>query len=220
MKAIEQFKINIQRAKELLVIHKASYPRGRPVAKGPAADLLRAVIVFSVAALDAYISKRIIEVVSQRMQKDRKISDKCVDYIIGNYKDKDANRILVSIAIQEKPYKKILNLFAIGIQRKTFQKPKELEDAFRMMDINVTEMWQKINKKIKPIKGPKRRGRRPLAEGILSNLAKRRDSIVHECDMYFGKKHNSKLKPISRATVARDVNSLDRIIIAIDLISS
>jgi hypothetical protein len=219
MEAIKQFNINIGRASELLEIHKKNYPKGRPESKGPPSDLLRAVIVFAVAALDAYIGKRIIEVVGKNIINNQKVSDKCLDYIFdANNKPKDVGRILVNIAINKKPDKVILNRIAKSIKQKTFQKTEELDEAFKIMGIE-KDAWSKINNLIHSKRGRRQRGRRRSAENIINNLAKRRNAIVHESDMYLNNKHHGKIRPISRKPVEKDIELLKRIVNAIEDVS-
>lgn len=217
MKAIEQFTINIQRAEELLNFHKTNYPKGRPVSKGVPADLLRAVVVFTVAALDAYMGKRIIEVVSKTIIQHHKISDKCVSRITKKLKDVDTARVLVNIAIQSKPDRKIISLLQESLQSETFQKPDQLEGAFQMMGIK--DGWTKIKSLTSRGRGPRRMGRRPDVKKAIQGLGERRDDIVHESDMYFSDKHQGKLKPISRTKIGTELKTLKRVVLAIDKIS-
>ena len=72
MKAIEAFRASIERADGLLSIHRLTYPRGRPPKVTEAEDLLRAVVVFSVSALDSYLHDKILENVVQVVQHGAK----------------------------------------------------------------------------------------------------------------------------------------------------
>lgn len=221
MKAIELFQVNIQRATELLDIHKKSFPRGRPASTGPAADLLRATIVFGLAALDAYVHKRIIEVVKKILQQKNKVPEKCVAFVVRSLKEKEdmgKYRAVLNLAVQKDPSAKILGLLESSLSIRTFQKPEQIKLAFEMMDIK--DGWKQINKLVKLKRGRKKRGRSPDTMKFLLELANRRDAIVHKSDMYTSTKYHGKIKLISRRVVKESLHKLHRIILATDKISN
>lgn len=158
MKAIELFELNIKRVSALLDVHKRTYPKGRPVAEGEAADLLRAVIVFEIAALDAYVHKKVMEVVTKIIQDKKRIPEKCVDLITKQFKESDRSRHLLNIAIHDRPERQILKLFEKSLSLQTFQKPEQIQNAFEMMEIK--EGWGQIKRSMQPKKGRRKKGER------------------------------------------------------------
>jgi hypothetical protein len=217
MKAIELFKINIQRTQELLDMHRQKYPRGRPASEGPQADLLRAVIVFEVAALDAYIHKRTIESVKTIMHYKKRVPESCVNIVETKFKEKDGYRELLNISLQKDPETRVVHLVEEALQAKSYQKPKIIETAFKMAEIK--EPWKKINKILRFNRGPRGNRHRPGAQKILSDLADRRDEIVHRNDMFISKKHHGKIRPISRRQVNESFGALRKIVFAIEKVS-
>lgn len=216
MKAIELFELNIKRVSALLDVHKRTYPKGRPVAEGEAADLLRAVIVFEIAALDAYVHKKVMEVVTKIIQDKKRIPEKCVDLITKQFKESDRSRHLLNIAIHDRPERQILKLFEKSLSLQTFQKPEQIQNAFEMMEIK--EGWGQIKRSMQPKKGRRKKGRGYDHKKFLLELVERRDDIVHEGDMYLGKKHHSKLKSISRSEVSEGLARLQRIVEALETV--
>lgn len=219
MKAIELFGLNIQRSEELLEVHKNSYPHGRPTQKGPAADLLRAVIVFSMAALDAYIHRRIVEAVKRVLTLRKRVPEKCIDQISKKFKEKDGYREILNLSIQKNPENRILRLLNESLSPMTFQKPEQIKLLFEMAELQEETSWKQINRFLKNRPGKKKKGRKRDAKSILLSLADRRNDIVHEADMYFSKKYQGKIKSINRKEVRDDLGKLRRIVLAIEKIS-
>jgi hypothetical protein len=217
MKAIELFEVNIQRSEALLKLHKDSFPIGRPISEGPPADLLRAIIVFEIAALDAYVHKRIIEVLKRFMFIKKVIPEKSISVITKKFKDRDGYREILNLAIQKNPENKILHLAEDSLSFMTFQKPNDIILLFDL--INIKNAWKEIDKFLIPSVGRKKKGRKQEAKGILLSLSLRRDEIVHKNDMYVSNKYHGKIKPIGRKEVADSLGRLRRIVFAIEKIS-
>lgn len=217
MKAIQLFEVNIQRSEELLGLHKKIFPVGRPVSKGPPAELLRAVVVFVVAALDAYIHKRITEVVASILHFKKRVPEKCVERISKRFKEKDGYREILNLALQKDPKNRILHFLEESLAPLTFQKPEQIQTALDMMEVE--NPWKQINRFLQPTRGRKKKGRRPEAKTFLLSLVARRDDIVHKNDMYIGKKYHGKIKPITRKEVTYSLNRLRQVVFAIEKIS-
>ena len=215
MRAIELFEINIQRSEKLLKLHKDFYPLGRPASEDAPAELLRAVIVFMVAAMDAYISKRTIEVLRKFIYHKGKVPEKCTSLITKKYKEKDGYRELLNIAVQKNSGTKIIHKVEESIQFMTFQKPDQVEIVFSMGE--VADPWNKVDKLVN--KGSRKKGRKQNVVRFLQALTKRRDEIVHNNDMYMSNKHHGKIKSISRKQVEEDLKKLRKIVFSIEQIS-
>jgi hypothetical protein len=217
MNAIELFTINVQRAEDLLKVHKMSFPRGRPVSTGEPADLLRAIVVFEVAALDSYIHKKIVDVVDGILNREKRLPDRCVSHITRSIKQNELSRELMKLALHTKPMREILKRLEKSLAVQTFQKPEQIEEAFQMMEIR--DPWTKIDQLVKPRRGRKKKGRKPQSRLFISKIAERRNAIVHEGDIYLGKKYHGKPRPIARSDVERGSDKLKRIVEAIENIA-
>ncbi|MEK7644931.1 MAG: HEPN domain-containing protein [Patescibacteria group bacterium] len=217
MRAIEFFILNIQRSEELLKLHEEKFPIGRPASKGVTADLLRAVIVFTVAALDAYIHKRTIEIITKIIHHKKRVPERCVERIRGKFKDKDGYKELTNLIIQKDPTKRLINFLEESLGSVTFQKPESIQMAFSMMEIN--DGWKQVNKFLSIKPGRKKKGRRADVRGIVATMAERRDSIVHRNDVYYGNKHHGKVRPITRKEVRDNLETFRAVVYAIEHIS-
>jgi hypothetical protein len=215
--AIELFEQSFSRAEALLHVHKNAYPKGRPTAQGEAADLLRAIIVFEVAALDSYIHKRIMEKVKNIIKSKRRLPHACIPLVTRSQKQNEIPQDLIGIALSKKPENEILKRLRRGLYLQTFQKPDKIDEAFKMMELK--SPWAQINKLVRPKRGPKKKGRKQDSRKFIADLVERRDDIVHEGDVYVGKKFHGKLKKISRTEVANGLQSLKRIVEAMEKIT-
>lgn len=227
MKAIDLFEKTIGRSKEMLKTHEGAYKTGRPEREGVAADLLRSIVVFSVASFDAYLHKKVVEVVGKIIGSEKRVPEKVINVIISQIKkqngdEKDLTRVsrgLLEIAINKDPITRIKQLFEKGNSGKTFQKAEHVITVCRMMEIE--DIWKKINTKISSSKkGPKTKGRKPDYSVFLDKFTERRDAIVHETDTYSSKKYHGDLRKITRTEVRDGIKKLEKIASAIEKISS
>lgn len=217
MKAIELFQLNIQRAEKLLDIHKKAHAKGRPTSGDEADDLLRAVVVFSISALDAYLHMRVAQVVNEIIYKKKRIPEKSIGYIEKTIKEEDRSRELLKIAISLHPNQKIIQLLKKSLAVVTFQKSEQIQKAFAIMDVK--NPWKRLDKFLIPKKGRRKKGKRQSCRTFFDEISNRRDDIVHEGDVYISPKYHGKLKVIRRTWVNDSVEKLKRIIIGIEEIS-
>ena len=210
MTAAELFEKNIERCNSLIALHKLAIPRGRQAAHGEPADILRAAIVLGVASMDSYLHKRIVEVVEDAISRHQKISRKCADIVANQFKQETRNYDLLSFLASQKPHKELAKLVKKSIVQLTFQNPEELSKAFDIMGVG--EAWTKINRTLSRGRGRSSKGRFNESKKFIREFVERRNDIVHEGDMYLGRRSHSKLKPIARSYVQRMINKLHRFI--------
>ncbi len=216
MKAIDLFRINYQRAEELLNTHKNAFPRGRPSTKGAGDDLLRSVVVFAAAALDAYLSMRVIQVTKEICFRKNRFPEMAVDYFEKKHGDK-AIRNLLNIAVSNDPLKYLMKSLEKSIMGTTFQSPEQVTKALSIMEI--TDPWLKLDKEIIPTRGVKKKGKKPTCKVFLSEFIDRRNDIVHGGDVYISDKYHGKLKPINRVWVDQSIKKLEKMVLGIEKIS-
>lgn len=210
MKAIELFNKNMERCNSLIELHRAAIPKGRQVAHGEPADILRAGVVLCVAALDSYFRKRTVEVVENNVNSHQKVSQKCADIIASQFPKETRNYNLLSFLASQKPHKELAKLVKRSIAQSTFQNPEELTRALDIMGID--KPWVKINRMMSRGRGRGRRGRFYDCRRFIRDFVKRRNDIVHESDMYLSKRSHSKLKPITRSFVQKAINKMENFI--------
>lgn len=218
MKAVELFQLNIQRAEKLLDVHKKAYTKGRPKSGEEGDDLLRAVVVFAVSALDAYMRMRVVQVVNEIIYKKKKVPERSITYIERTIKEENRSKEFLNIAISKNPNKKIIQLLRTSLAGVTFQKPEQIEKAFHIM--NVKNPWSDLDKLMVSKKGPKKKGRKQSCKTFFSDISSRRDDIVHEGDVYVSPKYHGKLKSIGRKWVNDSVEKLKKVIIGIESVTS
>lgn len=209
MKAIDLFEINIQRAEKLLKIHESAHAKGRPPSTGESDDILRAVVVFAVSALDAYFHMRITEVVRKIIYKNKRIPHKSVSYIEKNFPQEKRVAELLKIAIGNRPHQDIIKLLEKSLSGLTFQKPEQLEKGFGIMDIN--DPWKKLNHRLK-LKGG-------TPKAFLIGVSNRRDDIVHEGDVYISPKYHGKLRKINRTWTRDCLKKMRELVGIIEIVS-
>lgn len=224
MLAIELFEINHHRAEEMLKAHQGASPKGRPVEKTFMPDLLRAVVVFAAAALDAYLAMKVVQTVNAICFKKKRFPEKAVGYFVRG--DGEANdvkngakiaRDLLAIATSDNPRKLLVRRLEVALKRTTFQNPEQVSHALAIMEVECP--WPKLDKSLVSTRGKKRRGKPLSSEVFLREFIERRNDIVHEGDVYTSFKHHGQLKPITRTWVRESLQKLKRMVIEIERIS-
>lgn len=219
MKAIEIFNKNIERCEALVDIHRATQQRGRQPSHGELADILRAVVIFEVAAIDSYFHHKILEKVEEIIEKGSRLSEKCVNRIAKNFRKENLAVELLAIAFDENRKQKILELLKNVLKNETFQKPEKISEALEMM--GTKNPWSKINKRTSRGRGRTRLGRFRDSRKFIKELAEKRDNITHEGDFYpQGRRYHGRLRPIKRSKVEGTVERLKSFIQAIEAITT
>jgi hypothetical protein len=219
MKAIELFRRNLKRCNDILDVHRRIY-KTRPAKEDViASDLLRAILVFEVAALDGYVHKRIVEVVGSIVEKKKSFPKNSLERLVSTMKEECRCSELINIGMNNNnPKKAYLKLFEMGISRQTYQGVCEIDSALRMMDVE--EFWNKIKCEMTAKRGPKLKGRKEDVKIFLKELVDRRNKIVHEGDLISGKKMHGKFRSITRKYIARSLDKINKFVEGFDIVSN
>jgi len=202
MAAINNFRLTIDRAQKLVDLHRTLCSRGRPRAEY--ADILRAAVVISVSAMDAYFHEKIPENIARlvRAKKGKNLPGKFVDTIkSGASHDK-----LIGIFFQKRPLSHIVTIVRKSMTDRTYQDPSKIEDVLKI--VGVTDVWYKVGRKLKL--------RKEKAKTYIQGYVTRRHQIVHRGDYGQTKKTKNQLKPITRPYAERCVREVKRFVEAID----
>lgn len=213
MVALDIFKQNINRARDLFSAHRATFPTGKPPATW-GADILRASLVFAVASLDAYMHDKIAETVPFMMKKRE--SNMPGGFVKVISEQVDYNQLL-HILFKNKP----LEHFRTAIKRyysaRTIQNPKEIERVVGILGIS--DFWYKLSQEVNRRPGRIKKCSKKTIKEFIQPYIERRHQIVHQADLFTSKKHNNKKRAIKVGFVKDGIsrisifaNALDKVI--------
>lgn len=205
MKARESFLRNVERCRTLLQIHRKCWPR-RPARQGD--DLLRAVVVLAVSALDSYLHDIVIENAPRVLMAYAKGHTAAPGKLIDALKPSLNPETCLKLIGRGRPDEEIRKLVSKHVAERTFQEPGDIEKALRLIALD--DFWEYLRKRL-------RLARKSEAREYLVRYVVRRHRMVHEADAYKSKKFHGQLRRINRpfavgcvTDVARFVNALDR----------
>lgn len=213
MRARDIFLSQVGAAYGLLRTHEKLFPAGKPSKNPEYSHILRAVIVFLIAAVDVYVHQRIIEVVKRKLRFDKFISHAVVRKISSGFDKEDAAAKIINLALKERYYEDISQILKEKISDETFQKSKQLEKAFEYM--GMADGWKMTKNHFYNKHKRRKTGPKPNLSLILDALVSRRDIIVHQGDFYLSKKYHGKLRDISRTELKRNLQQLIDICLSI-----
>ena len=204
MKAKESFAKNIGRCMTLLSIHKSKWPR-RPAQQGD--DLLRAIVMLAVSALDSYMHYIVLENAPQIAMAfangKTTVPGKLLDSIKGVLTPERALRLVG----RKRPDLEIRGIISEFIEERTFQNPGEIENALKL--ITIDDFWDDLRKRL----GLRRKNQ--VKEYLVLYIT-RRHKIVHEADTYKGNRNHDKLRPISRPYTEECIKKVTKFTIGLD----
>jgi len=196
-KAHKKFKKTIKRCEELVATYKILYDVRKTIEEVPAPkDIIRASVVLSVAALDAYITDV--------------FSEKLVSYLKCYNPDKELVELLneagldtkeaLTLITMERPYRRIRTLIEKHYDSYTTQRFDVIDKLFLPYRLNkITENAQ--NKS----------GRKQLLSSV-GKLIERRHDIVHSGDY----NSHENIKPINEDQIARRIKDLELFVLNLD----
>lgn len=209
MKAYDAFKLTLARAQSLVDLHEKSFPKGRPPESGEPPDLLRAAVVFAVAALDSYmhdkIAENVVRIVSCCGRKGGGFPGNLLEALKSGL---SLEKSLVLI-YRKRPDHEIKRIMEQYLSERTFQDPGKIEAALKY--IGLSDLWEPLRLRLHLTSKEKCRK-------FLVHYVKRRHCIVHEGDVYKSKKHHHKLKAISRPYARNCVNDVKRFVQELDAV--
>ena len=139
MRARESFVRNIERCRVLLQIHRKNWPR-RPARQGD--DLLRAVIVLAVSALDSYLHDIAIENAPGVLLAFAKGKTNAPGKLIEASKPSLTPENCLKLIGRGRPDVEIRKLVTRHVKERTFQDPGEIERALRL--IALEDFWEAL----------------------------------------------------------------------------
>lgn len=204
----EAFDESMKRAVSFLIAYRELHgKRGRvPTAR---ADLLRGAVVFAVAAMDAYIrdtvAYHLAKVIAVQVRTKSALPKEFIR-IIDSTMNTEA---LIKAAYASRTGSHIRSAVEGKLVQRSFQDPKAIEDAFKIIGLN------DLIVKVAEIYGSKKKE----LEKTIRAITKRRHQIVHQADLHQDKKKKRKPREIKVSfveevldTIRNFVNSIERIV--------
>ena len=178
MKAVLIFKKNIARAENLFSVHRQTFKRGRPRNDWPS-DILRASLIFSTAAFDAYMHDKILEIMPVFLHKKKsKLSSKFISLL------KEAGLTyekLLTVTLKSESVKPITRLVKEYYSKRTIQ---DINDIERVINIfGISDFWYKLAQAINRRRGRIKKLDKESVKDFVRPYMARRHQIVHEADL-------------------------------------
>ncbi len=186
---------NLGRARGLLGLHVRLHGRpGRPEQHTP--DLLRAVVVLGVAALDAYVHQKVVGAITRgRLSSPPEPLKARVKELVK--KDPD---LPINLAIAPAPFEALLTPLVESIYKETYQDPGTVERAFEL--VGIPGIWASV---ANALGEDETTVKRRLAEFV-----QRRHAIAHEADIRRGR--GTRTAPITRAYAEECLDFLEKVV--------
>ncbi|MDH7515185.1 MAG: HEPN domain-containing protein [Bacteroidota bacterium] len=203
MAAFDNFRSIMKRAETLVDLHKVLCPRGKP--KAEYADILRAVIVLSVSAVDGYFHEKIPENIARLIQgkRGRNLPGKLIDVI----KAEASHEKLISIMFEKRRLSHIVSLVRKSMKEKTYQDPGKIEEAIKLLGID--KFWEKVGQQLNVQKEKK-------IKTYIQRYINRRNDIAHRADFGQTKRNKNKLHNINRSYANKCIDEVRQFIEAIE----
>jgi hypothetical protein len=136
MNAFDAFSKTLERAQSLVDIHSAAFPKGRPPKTGEPADVLRAVVVFAVAAVDSYIHDKITENAVRIVVCCSKKGSGFPGHLIDVMKPAITTEKALTLIYRKRPDQEIQKIMRQHLSERTFQDPGKIEGAMRYLGLS------------------------------------------------------------------------------------
>ena len=206
MNAFDAFNRTLERAQSLVDVHCVSFPKGRPPKGGEPDDLLRAVVVFAVSAVDSYIHDKIIENVVRIVVYCGKRGSGFPGHLIDVMKSAITTEKALTLIYRKRPDQEVQKIMRQHLSERTFQDPGKIEAAMRYLGLS--DLWE-------PVRVRLRLSSKDRAKKFIQSYVNRRHHIVHEGDIYKSKKYRHQLRPITRPyarNCVRDVKKFVKVL--------
>jgi len=207
MEAIRAFNKTLERSDSLLALHRSISPTGRPSTCHGMPDILRAIIVLSVAALDSYFHDKLIE----NLMRVVLHCGKRGDGLPGALKDALGPKLNVEKAItmlcRSRWDEEIRRIMADHLSVESYQNPRQIEKGLKLLGID--DLWE-------PLRLSLSLSSKQKAKEYVIAYVTRRNQIVHEGDLYKSKKYRHKLRHISRPFAEKCISCIKEYVGAIN----
>ena len=200
MRAFEAFESTIKRAKALMKAHRKL--RGPGPGKRPRfhSELLRATVVTSVSAMDAYFHDKIVENVRRTIRRRApNFPKELVELIAEDQKPDSVVQKFLSISMRDRPLAHVTTMVARKLNERAFQDPAKMEWGMKL--IGIRDFWRRVSRKME--RTPEDAKREIMA------YVKRRHQIVHRGDLSAAKKTKHQVRKINRPFAERCIRDVE-----------
>jgi len=194
----QAFDESMKRAQSFLVAYRELHGKRGRVPKARA-DLLRGVVVFAVAAMDAYVrdtvASNLAKLVASRAKANRDLPEELVKVVDSAMNTK----ALIKAAYASRPGSHIRSAVEGILAERSFQSARAIEDAFKI--IGLDDLTAKVAEECSDSK--------KQLERKIREIAKRRHQIVHQADLHQDKQHKRKPREIKVGFVEDALKTID-----------
>jgi hypothetical protein len=203
MKAIDAFDATMKRAQALVKAHVELHGAGRGKRPRFHSELLRAAVVTSVSAMDAYFHDKISENIRKTIQRTSpNVPEQLVQLIADGQKAEGVVREFLQIAMKDRPLARVGTIVSQKLSEKVFQDPGKIEWGMRLIGVN--DFWRQISRRMQTTEGQ--------ARAFIMPYAKRRHGIVHRGDLGTAKKTKHRVRQISREYAQKSIDDIHRFV--------
>lgn len=194
MKAIEAFQFNIERARKLVGLYEELTDQGTDHEEID--DVLRASLVLSVGALDAFVHDRVGEQLIPYIRRSLKNDPDSLALVERELKSVEMREMLRWLTLK-RPFVQVRKVVEARLGAQSFQHPGKIEEAFQL--IGKKGVWNQVAQDLGVTTSELKRK--------VASAAKRRNQVVHEGDREKSRRKKGQKRPISRDEV-KDVLEL------------
>jgi hypothetical protein len=188
MKAIEAFRFNMERARNLVGLYEQLTDQGADHEEID--DVLRASLVLSVGALDALVHDRVGEELVPYIKRSLKNDPDSLAIVERELASVETREMLTWLT-RKRPFVQVRKVIETRLGAQSFQHPGKIEEAFQL--IGRKGVWSQVAQDLGVSTSELKRK--------VVNAAKRRNQIVHEGDREKSKRKKGQKRPISQGEV-------------------
>jgi len=206
MEALKAFDSTIKRARALIRAHTKLHGQGRGKRPRFHSELLRAALVTSVSAMDAYFHDKIAQNIARTIKRTE--PDFPVELVsllseVGKNKE-DVVRALLKVTTRDRPLAHVSTQVNRLLSERTYQDPGKIEQGLKTIGIN--GFWQSVAPKLNTTPDQLKRD--------VVRYIKRRHAIVHVGDLGTSKKTRHRVRKISPSFSLECVDFIERFVYA------
>ncbi len=203
MQAIQAFDATIKRARAVLQAHERLRGPGRGKRPRSHADVLRAAVVITVSAMDAYFHDKILENVRRVVRKTApNFPQQLVKLLAEDSKAEQIVSKFLKISMASRPLAHIRTEVRKSLSERAFQDPGKIDWGMKIIGVN--NFWRDAARKAELTE-------KQLKDSV-QKYVRRRNEIVHQGDLGTSKKRKHRVQGINREYVVGCVDEIERFV--------
>jgi len=205
---LKAFDSTIKRARALMKAHAKLRGTGRGKRPRFHSELLRAALVTTVSAMDAYFHDKIARNISRTIKRTApEFPGELVSLLAEGKKSKEeVVKVFLKISIKDQPLAHVSTQVNRILSERTYQDPGKIETGLRIMGVN--DFWQQVSSSLGVSADNQKRQ--------VLQYVKRRHGIVHSGDLGTAKKNRHRVRKITPEFAGECIDSIEQFIHAAD----